>query len=113
MNINQWEIWMVDFNPTRGQEISKLRPAIVVNDQSLGKLNLRVVVPITDVKLASVWHHEIVPNKGNGLSKNSCADCFQLKSLSCDRFIKKIGSLDANHRPHVQLKMMLVLGIKV
>ena len=27
--------------------------------------------------------------------------------------LNKIGSLDANHRPHVQLKMMLVLGIKV
>lgn len=56
---------MVDLNPSRGQEISKLRPAIVVNDQRLGKLNLRVVVPITDVKLANVWHHEIAPNKGN------------------------------------------------
>jgi mRNA-degrading endonuclease toxin of MazEF toxin-antitoxin module len=33
MNINQWEIWMVDFNPTKGEEISKLRPAIVVKDQ--------------------------------------------------------------------------------
>ncbi|MEY5040625.1 MAG: hypothetical protein RLZZ414_153 [Bacteroidota bacterium] len=113
MTINQWEIWMVDFNPTKGQEISKLRPAIVVNDQRLGKLNLRVVVPITDVKLANVWHHEITPSKANGLSKNSAADCFQLKSLSCDRFVKKLGSLDTIHQPHIQLKMMLVLGLKV
>jgi mRNA interferase MazF len=113
MNINQWEIWMVDFNPTKGQEISKLRPAIVVNDQHLGKLNLRVVVPITDVKVVNVWHHEIIPNKANGLSKNSAADCFQLKSLSCDRFVKKIGSLDTINQPYIQLKMMLVLGLKV
>jgi mRNA interferase MazF len=71
MSINQWEFWMVDFNPTRGQEISKLRPAIVVNEQQLGKFNLRVVVPITDVKLANVWHHEITPSKTNGLSKKN------------------------------------------
>ena len=113
MNINQWEIWMVDFNPTKGEEISKLRPAIVVNDQHLGKLNLRVVVPITDVKVVNVWHHEIIPNKANGLRKNSAADCFQLKSLSCDRFVKKIGSLDTINQPYIQLKMMLVLGLKV
>jgi hypothetical protein len=25
-----------------------------------------VVVPITDVKFANVWHHEITPNKANG-----------------------------------------------
>jgi mRNA interferase MazF len=113
MTINQWEIWMVDFNPTRGQEISKLRPAIVVNDQRLGKLNLRVVVPITDVKLPNVWHHEIMANKANGLGKNCFADCFQLKSLSCDRFVNKIGSLDSIHQPYIQLKIMLVLGLKV
>jgi mRNA interferase MazF len=113
MNINQWEIWMVDFNPTKGEETSKLRPVIVVNDQHLGKLNLRVVVPITDVKVVNVWHHEIIPNKANGLSKNSAADCFQLKSLSCDRFVKKIGSLDTINQPYIQLKMMLVLGLKV
>jgi mRNA interferase MazF len=113
MNINQWEIWMVDFNPTKGEEISKLRPVIVVNDQHLGKLNLRVVVPITDVKVVNVWYHEIIPNKANGLSKNSAADCFQLKSLSCDRFVKKIGSLDTINQPYIQLKMMLVLGLKV
>jgi mRNA interferase MazF len=113
MNINQWEIWMVDSNPTKGEETSKLRPVIVVNDQHLGKLNLRVVVPITDVKVVNVWHHEIIPNKANGLSKNSAADCFQLKSLSCDRFVKKIGSLDTINQPYIQLKMMLVLGLKV
>jgi mRNA interferase MazF len=76
MSINQWEFWMVDFNPTRGQEISKLRPAIVVNDQQLGKFNLRVVVPITDVKLANVWHHEITPSKTNGLSKKNLPIAF-------------------------------------
>ena len=113
MNINQWEIWMVDFNPTKDEEISKLRSAIVVNNQLLGKLNLRVVVPITDVKFTNVWHHEIIPNKANGLSKNSAADCFLLKSISCDSFVKKIGSLDTIHQPYIQLKMMLVLGLKV
>jgi hypothetical protein len=40
-------------------------------------------------------------------------DCFQLKSLSCDRFVRKIGSLDTIHQPYIQLKMMLVLGLKV
>jgi mRNA-degrading endonuclease toxin of MazEF toxin-antitoxin module len=54
-----------------------------------------------------------MPNKSNGLSKNCAADCFQLKSLSCDSFVKKIGSLDTIHQSYIQLKMMLVLGLKV
>jgi mRNA interferase MazF len=30
------------------------------------------------------------------LSKESAADCFQVRSLSQERLIKKIGSVDAN-----------------
>ena len=77
MNINQWEIWMVDFNPTKGHEINKQRPAIVVNDQRLGKLNLRVVVPITDVKNPNTWHHQIKPTKANGLTKEGISHAIQ------------------------------------
>ncbi len=113
MNINQWEIWDVDFNPTKGQEISKIRPAIVVNDQSLGKLKLKVVIPITDVQFPNIWHEAIKHSKTNGLKKDCAADCFQLKSVSEDRFKNKRGKLEAIYHSHIQLKLMLVLGIKL
>ncbi len=86
MNINQAEIWLVSFNPTTGQEIGKKRPAIV----------LRTVVPITDWKNTYAnypWMMKISPNIENNLSKESAIDCFQVKSLSTDRFIQKIGDV--------------------
>jgi len=33
-----------------GAEIKKTRPAIIVNDNALGKLPLKIVVPITEWK---------------------------------------------------------------
>ncbi|WP_414618186.1 type II toxin-antitoxin system PemK/MazF family toxin [Dyadobacter sp. 32] len=33
-----------------GAEIRKIRPAIIVNDDNLGKLPLKIIVPITDWK---------------------------------------------------------------
>lgn len=113
MSINQWEVWEVDFNPTRGQEINKTRPAIVVNDQRLGKLKLKIVIPITAVQLPNIWHEPIEHSSINGLTKPCFADCFQLKSLSEDRFVKKLGKLEPIYHSHIQLKLMLVLGIKV
>lgn len=92
MNINQAEIWLVTFNPTTGQEISKKRPAIVVSSDQVGKLKLRTVVPITDWKDTYIhypWMIKIIPNTQNNLSKESAIDCFQVKSLSTDRFIQK------------------------
>ncbi len=40
------EIWLINLDPTVGAEIQKTRPAVVVNDDAVGKLPLRVIVPI-------------------------------------------------------------------
>ena len=42
------EIWTVQFDPTVGAEIQKLRPSVVANVDSVGRLPLRIVVPLTD-----------------------------------------------------------------
>ncbi len=46
--MKQNEIWLINLDPTQGAEIKKIRPAIIVNDDRLGKLPLKVIVPITD-----------------------------------------------------------------
>jgi len=98
MNIEQGDIWMVRFYPQKGSEISKLRPAIVVSHNAIGRLPLKTVVPITDWKNSYgeyPWMQKIDPKPANGLSKISAADCFQVKNFSDERFIKKIGEIDA------------------
>ena len=46
----QGEVWLVDFDPAKGSEMRNRHPAVVVNDDSVGKLPLRVIVPVTDWK---------------------------------------------------------------
>ena len=83
--MKQGEIWFINLDPTQGAEIKKKRPAIIVNDNSLGKLPLKIIVPITDWKLAynvAPWFIKIVPDNQNKLNKLSGADCFQVRSVS-------------------------------
>jgi len=97
MSINQGEIWLIQFYPQVGSEMSKKRPAIVVNHNSIGRLPLKVVVPITDWKERYSnypWILELLPDSLNGLTKASAIDCFQLKNFSDERFIKPIGKVD-------------------
>ena len=97
--MKQSEIWLIDLDPTKGAEIQKKRPAIIMNDDRLGRLPLKVIVPITDWKehySIAPWMVKIEPTATNGLNKLSCADCFQVRSLSQERLIKKLGFVDAN-----------------
>ncbi len=110
--MRQGEIWLVDFAPKIGQEIDKKRPAIIVNHDSMGVLQLKVVVPITDVgQIIKDWHIKLFPNSTNGLKKESAADCFQVKSISKERFVKQLGILSQNELDEVKLGLMKVLDL--
>jgi len=40
------EIWLINLDPTIGAEIKKVRPAVIVSDNAIGILPLKVIVPI-------------------------------------------------------------------
>ncbi len=112
--MKQNEIWLINLDPTVGAEIKKTRPAVIVNDNALGKLPLRVIVPITDWKdgyTIAPWMVKILPDDESGLTKPSAADCFQIRSLSQERFIKKLGSVNLEIAEKIKSSLSKVLSI--
>lgn len=98
MTILQNEIWMVEFYPKVGSEIAKLRPAVVVSSNEIGRLPLKTIVPITEWSAQYAhypWMVKLEANAINGLSKISAVDCFQIKNFSHERFSEKLGTIDA------------------
>ena len=94
--MKQGEIWEINLRPTIGAEIKKKRPAVIINDDSIGILPLRVIVPITEWKdnfSGAIWMVRIEPDTQNRLLKISAIDTFQIRSISTERFIKKIGHI--------------------
>jgi len=68
------EIWLINLDPTVGAEIRKTRPAVIVNDDAVGILPLKVIVPITDWKdryAVAPWMVRLDPDRNNGLTKPS------------------------------------------
>jgi len=89
---------MVQFDPSTGDEIGKRRPAIVLSNERVGFLKLRLMCPITDWKerySKFPWFSYLEPDPRNGLSKPSGADVFQCKSLSLERFHNLLGVIEA------------------
>jgi len=112
--MNQGEIWLVNLDPTLGAEMNKTRPALIINDNELGKLPLKVIVPITGWKEhygIAPWMIKIEPNKTNGLVKTSSIDCFQIRSVSQQRIVEKIGEITYDEISKVHEGISRILGM--
>ena len=112
--MRQGEIWLINLDPSIGAEIRKIRPAIIVSDNSLGKLPLKIIVPVTDWKdiySMAPWMKRIEPDDANGLSKISAADSFQVRSVSRERFVKHIGNVSDDIMYDIRFGLAKVLSI--
>ena len=110
--MKQGEIWEINLSPTVGAEIKKKRPAVIVNDDAIGILPLKVIVPITawkDRYHGAIWMVRIDPDSENKLSKISAIDTFQIRSISTKRLVRKVGSVSSNVLDQVKTAIKAVI----
>ncbi len=106
------EIWLVSFDPTLGAEIKKTRPAVVVSSDSVGRLPIKLVAPITDWKnhyVANLWHVRLDPEPANGLVKASAVDALQLRGMDQQRFVRKLGQISDEQMEEITLAVAAVI----
>lgn len=104
----------MNFDPTVGAEIKKIRPAVIMSDDTIGLLPLKVIVPITDWKdryAQASWMVRLDPDSHNGLQKTSAADAFQVRSAARERFVRRLGQLDADTMLDISDALAVVLKI--
>src|SRR4030042_6000563 len=92
------DVWRVEFDPVKGDEIKKSRPAVVISTDAFNPLKTKLVVPLTSwqEKFASAqWMVKITADGSNGLERDSAADALQLRCVSYERFVSKLGAVPA------------------
>ncbi len=107
------EIWLINFDPAVGAEIQKVRPAVVISLDTIGRLPLRMVVPVTDWKPQYAnypWFVELPASPTNGLAKDSGADAFQTKSVSQARFVRLLGKVTVAQLDDIASAIALCVG---
>jgi len=112
--MKQKDIWIVNLDPTIGSEIKKKRPAVILNNNEIGKLPLKIIAPITDFKphyISVQWFIKLDPNLQNGLKKSSVIDTFQVRSVDQQRLIEKIGTISENEMNKVKEALKIVFEI--
>lgn len=95
--LNRGDVWLVDFgaNPEDPEQAFR-RPALLVSDDRLHHPNLRmaIVVPGTSTLRSLPLHVEVPPDPGNGLGEETAFQVEQVRSVSTDRFISRLGRID-------------------
>ena len=89
----------MDFDPTKGSEIKKTRPAVVISSDGVGKLPIKLVVPLThwDESFKGVhWHVQVRPDGLNGLDQVDSADILQMRCVAVQRFDRHLGRISEN-----------------
>jgi mRNA interferase MazF len=112
--MKQGEIWEINLSPTVGAEIKKKRPAVIVSDDAIGILPLKVIVPITawkDRYQGAIWMVRIEPDSENKLTKLSTMDTFQIRSISTKRFLRKIGSVSSKALDAIKTAIKAVIDV--
>lgn len=102
------EVWWVDFDPAKGGEIRKVRPAVIVsNDLANAHLNRLQVVPLTS-NTGRLYPSEAVISVA-GQSSKAMAD--QLTTVAKERLTTRLGVLDKADIKIVERVVKIQLGL--
>ncbi|MBK8346780.1 MAG: type II toxin-antitoxin system PemK/MazF family toxin [Saprospiraceae bacterium] len=90
MKINQYEIVLVNLEPTLGSEISKTRPCVVISPDEMNHyLNTIVIIPLTSTLKKYPTRISISNHNVKGM-----AAVDQIRTIDKLRIVKIIGSLE-------------------
>ncbi|ECO3639482.1 type II toxin-antitoxin system PemK/MazF family toxin [Campylobacter jejuni] len=108
------ELWIADFEPQVGEEITKKRHALILSNNLFNSnQKLVFVVPLTtwqDKFYKGIWFLKIDKNATNNLNVDSAINCSQIKSFSKDRLIEKIGEVDEKIMKEVRIILDEILS---
>jgi len=106
------EIWMADLDPTRGHEQSGIRPVVILSVDRFNRsaATLVFVCPITSRNRNINSRVQIDPPEG-GLTLTSYILTEQLRSITQERLIRKLGSISDETMEEVEDKVRILLGL--
>jgi mRNA interferase MazF len=106
MEIKQYQIWLVNLDPTVGSEIQKTRPCVVISPNEMNKyLKTVIIAPMTTSSRSYPTRVEVKHD-----NKIGWVVLDQVRSIDKERIIKQLGHLTKSETKEVKsiIKEMLV-----
>ena len=107
------DIYLVDFEPSKGAEIKKKRPALIISCNEANKhLRTVTVIPFSS-KTEKVYPFEVfVKKKDSGLDVDSKLKIPQMRAVDKERLTKYVGTLADDKIEEIENAIKLHLGME-
>ncbi|WXU00316.1 MAG: Endoribonuclease MazF [Catillopecten margaritatus gill symbiont] len=105
-------IYLANLNPSRGAEVGKVRPVLVIQSNKLNEINYSTVniLPLTTALMNDEFLRLRVV-KRNKLSHDSDVLCTQFRALDIGKFTSSaIATLNADEMQQIEQKIEWILG---
>jgi len=89
--ISRFQIWLVALYPTKGKEINKTRPCVIISPNEMSALSIALVAPMTTKGFALPCRISCSFKNKNGLILLD-----QIRAVDKSRLIKMLGTIDTN-----------------
>ena len=110
MELNRGDICLINFAPSKGGEIGKLRPAIIMSDRDENSiLDTCIVIPLSTVIKKDTLPYRYTITKREDLQQNSDACIYEIRALSKTRIKKKLSSLSKKELEIIQESICSIL----
>lgn len=92
-SISRFQVWLISLNPTKGKEINKTRPCVVISPDEMSALSTVLVAPMTTKGFDFPCRVTCSFKNKKGLILLD-----QIRAVDKSRFIKKLGSINENNQ---------------
>lgn len=103
MVLDRGDICLVNFNPAKGGEIGKLRPAILISKSiEIKMLETVIVIPLSSVIELDTKPYRVHIKKREKLLLDSDACIYEIRALSKSRVGERIASINTKELEEIQ-----------
>lgn len=90
------EVWLIDLGEPLGHEQGWQRPALVVSSDGWNRhATTCTVLPMARTRRGLPTRVEVEPTPANGLDETSYARCEDVRAVSEERLVRRLGAVDA------------------
>ena len=86
--VKRFDVWLVDLNPTKGREINKTRPCVVISPNEMSALSTALMAPMTTKGFEFPCR---IKCRFKGKSGLILLD--QIRAVDKSRLVKRLGTI--------------------